>query len=73
LNKTTLTPPAAVPSKILAELDQAIGDHLVWLTEWHRAFVCSDMPSARDVARDTHHLCRFGSWYVKNQHHGLVD
>ena len=73
MSETTPTRPAAVPSEILAEIDQAIGDHLVWLLEWHRAFVCGDMPSARDVARDPHHLCRFGSWYVKNQHHGLVD
>ena len=64
---------AAAPPDILAELDQAIGDHLVWLMEWHRAFVCGAMPTARDLACDPHHLCRFGSWYVKNQHHGLVD
>ena len=64
---------ADAPPEILAELDQAIGDHLAWLMDWHRAFVCGAMPTARDLARDPHHLCRFGSWYVKNQHHGLVD
>ena len=65
--------PAATPSEILAELDQAIGDHLVWLMEWHRAFVCGKTPTAQDLARDPHHLCRFGTWHVKNQHRGLVD
>jgi hypothetical protein len=73
LSETTPRRPTAAPPDILAEIDRAIGDHLVWLSEWHRAFVCGVMPTARDLARDPHHLCRFGTWYVKNQHHGLVN
>ena len=73
MSETTPRRPAAATPDILAELDQAIGDHLVWLMEWHRAFVCGALPSAQDLARDPHHLCRFGTWYVQNQHHGLVD
>ena len=73
MSETTPRRPAVTPPDILAELDQAIGDHLVWLMEWHRAFVSGAMPTARDLARDPHHLCRFGTWHVKNQHRGLVD
>lgn len=73
LSETTPRRPTAAPPDILAEIDRAIGDHLIWLSEWHRVFVCGVMPTARDLARDPHHLCRFGTWYVKNQHHGLVN
>jgi diguanylate cyclase (GGDEF)-like protein len=65
------TPIAA--EDILAELECAIADHLEWLKAWHRGLVCDDPPFADDLAFDPHHLCRFGSWYVRNQHRGLVD
>ncbi len=57
--------------EILEELDLAIGDHMAWLKDWHAALFCGDVPSAREY--DSHHLCRFGAWYVRNQHTGLVD
>ncbi len=58
---------------ILEELDHAIGDHITWLKEWHGTLVCGEAPSAKALADDPHHLCRFGAWYVRNQHTGLVD
>ncbi|OHC74470.1 MAG: hypothetical protein A3G18_11295 [Rhodospirillales bacterium RIFCSPLOWO2_12_FULL_58_28] len=59
--------------EILDEIDHAIGDHISWLADWHRVLVCREAPSPKDLAYDPHHLCRFGSWYVKNQHMGLVN
>jgi diguanylate cyclase (GGDEF)-like protein len=58
---------------ILIELDMAIADHMVWLKNWHKDLICGDPPFTSELAYDPHHLCRFGSWYVKNQHKGLVD
>lgn len=58
---------------ILVELDMAIADHMAWLKNWHKDLICGDPPFASELAYDPHHLCRFGSWYVKNQHKGLVD
>ncbi len=58
---------------ILVELDMAIADHMAWLKAWHKDLICGDPPFATELAYDPHHLCRFGSWYVKNQHKGLVD
>ena len=59
--------------EILDELDHAIGDHMTWLKEWHATLLCGEAPSAKALADDPHHLCRFGAWYVRNQHTGLVD
>ncbi len=59
--------------EILDQLDQAIAEHVVWLKDWHRTLLCDDAPSAEDLAYDPSYLCRFGSWYVRNQHRGLVD
>ncbi len=59
--------------EILEELDHAIGGHMSWLGDWHRVLVCREKPSPKDLASDPHHLCRFGSWYVKSQHKGLVN
>ncbi|MDH5750326.1 MAG: diguanylate cyclase [Rhodospirillales bacterium] len=73
-----MTPPAdTAPStnsrEILDELDHAIADHLVWLKTWHTNLVSEGTKAPRDLAYDPHHLCRFGSWYVKNQYTGLVN
>lgn len=64
---------AVSTQEILEELDQAIVEHMLWIKSWHRALVCSDPPFAEDLAYDPHHLGRFGAWYVKNQHKGLVN
>ncbi|MGB0683011.1 MAG: diguanylate cyclase [Magnetovibrionaceae bacterium] len=65
--------PALKSSELLDELDHAINDHLAWMKDWHRLIICSGVPSPEDLAYDPHHLCRFGSWYVRNQHRGLVN
>ncbi len=59
--------------EILDELDKAIVEHMEWLKHWHCLLLCEDAPTAKDIADDPHHLGRFGSWYVKNQHKGLVN
>lgn len=63
------------PQDILEELDLAITDHMAWLGQWHRGLLCreDEPPQPRELAYDPHHLCRFGSWYVKHQHLGLVN
>ena len=58
---------------VLAELDQALSEHMAWLKAWHRVFLCGEQPFANDLADDPRDLGRFGAWYVKNQHHGLVN
>jgi diguanylate cyclase len=61
------------PREVLDELDRAIDDHLSWLGEWNRMLVCGHSPTSGNGIADSHHLCRFGSWYVRNQHKSLVD
>lgn len=58
---------------LLEEIDHAIADHLDWVMELNRALARARAPTAEELARDPHHLCRFGSWYVKNRHSVLVD
>lgn len=75
--------PAALPPvstvDILDELDHAVANHLAWLRDWHRPLVCDETrtigeaEAIEDRLQDSHHLCRFGAWFVKNQHRGLVD
>ena len=60
------------PAEILDALDHAIADHLAWLGDWHHSVLCRPAAAAQKPV-DPHHLCRFGSWYVKNQHRSLVD
>lgn len=73
MNDRNPTIPTVSAQEILEELDYAIGNHMSWLADWHRVLVCHETPSPKDLAYDPHHLCRFGSWYVKNQHKGLVN
>lgn len=59
--------------EILLELDQALNDHMVWLKVWHRALLCSG-PDGGDRRTDPPaDLGRFGAWFVRNQHKGLVN
>ena len=67
------TPTSISAQEILDQLDQAIAEHVVWLKDWHRTLICADESSTEDLAYDPSYLCRFGSWYVRNQHLGLVD
>jgi len=59
--------------EILVELDQALIDHMVWLKVWHRALLCAAPLGAREWADAPGDLGRFGAWYVRNQHKGLVN
>ena len=59
--------------EILVELDRALNDHMVWLKVWHRALLCAESPGARGWADAPGDLGRFGAWYVRNQHKGLVN
>jgi len=58
---------------VLAELDQALGDHMAWLKAWHRVFLCGAQALPGDRVDDPRDLGRFGAWFVKNQHHSLVN
>tara|TARA_B100000315_G_scaffold165849_1_gene154461 strand:- start:407 stop:1339 length:933 start_codon:yes stop_codon:yes gene_type:complete len=73
LNDTISSLGAITTQEILEELDCAISEQMVWLKNWHRELVCADTPTPKELAYDPHHLGRFGSWYVKNQHKGLVN
>lgn len=58
---------------VLAELDQALSEHMAWLKAWHRAFFCGAATVPGERADDPRDLGRFGAWFVKNQHHSLVS
>ncbi len=69
----TESAPSADSREILDELDHAIADHLAWLKTWHNNLISEGTKAPKELAYDPHHLCRFGSWYVKKQHTGLVN
>ncbi len=73
LTESDLAQGTVTTQGILEELDHAIADHIGWLKAWHRSLVCAEEPLPADLAYDPHHLCRFGSWYVRHQHSGLVN
>jgi len=58
---------------VLAELEQALCEHMAWLKAWHRAFFCGAQAVPGERADDPRDLGRFGAWYVKNQHQSLVS
>jgi diguanylate cyclase (GGDEF)-like protein len=64
---------AVTVAEILRELDCALSEHMAWLKVWHRAFLCGDSGLRDDLADDPRDLGRFGTWYVRNQHQGLVS
>jgi len=67
------TTAAVSTHEILEQLDLAIAEHMRWLKAWHRSLLCAEAPFPEDLAYDPQDLGRFGTWYVKNQHRGLVD
>ncbi len=73
MNKKNPSLRTITTQEILDELDQAVVEHMEWLKQWHGSLLCSDAPTPKDLSYDPHHLGRFGSWYVKNQHKGLVN
>ena len=64
---------AVTVGEIVKELDSALSEHMAWLKVWHRAFLCGERGSRDDLAEDPRDLGRFGTWYVRNQHQGLVS
>ena len=73
MNRVRAPGRAISPREILEQLDLAIVEHMVWLKAWHRRFVCGDPPFVDDLGYDPRDLGTFGSWYVRNQHRGLVN
>jgi diguanylate cyclase (GGDEF)-like protein len=51
--------------KALKELEQASYNHEQWAEMLHSTLICRLPPDQRDVADDSHRLCRFGQWYYK--------
>ena len=58
---------------ILAEVDQAVGEHQDWLQRWHRAILCGLAPERDVVSDQAEYLCRFGTWFEQNRGRGLID
>ncbi|MGB0748746.1 MAG: diguanylate cyclase [Magnetospiraceae bacterium] len=58
---------------LLAELEAAVEDHLIWLSQWHRRLFFSDPVDAGDISWDPGALCRFGSWYARNKHRAVIN
>ncbi len=54
----------------LKELEQAAYNHDQWAETLYGTMICHLVPDERDLARDSHHNCRFGQWYYKA---GLAD
>lgn len=67
--------------ELLDELDRAISSHLIWLGIWHKGILGlggqgqrrGSGPTGGELPADIGHLDRFGSWFVRNQHKGLVN
>jgi len=55
---------------LLEVLDRTVSDHLEWLKTWHGGVM---LGGGDPAAVDPHHLCLFGTWYVRNQHAELVN
>jgi diguanylate cyclase (GGDEF)-like protein len=49
------------------EIDVAISNHLRWLRELHRSFICGDLPDPDNLAEDAHCRCKFGRWYYSHR------
>ena len=47
----------------LKELEQASYNHDQWAETLYGTLICHLAPDERDLARDSHHRCRFGQWY----------
>ena len=54
----------------LKELEQATYNHDQWAETLYGTLICHLAPDERDLARDSHHRCRFGQWYYKS---GLAE
>lgn len=50
---------------ILVQINQAIDSHDQWYHQLVRTLICKLRPDQRDLADDSHKLCRFGQWYYQ--------
>lgn len=57
----------------LKELEQASYNHDQWAETLYGTLICHLTPDEHDVARDAHHMCRFGQWYYKSGSIALRD
>ncbi|MEE8445696.1 MAG: diguanylate cyclase [Alphaproteobacteria bacterium] len=58
---------------IASAVGAAIGEHEIWLREWHRAAICG-VSREVDVAADgSYLLCRFGHWFEDNSKDGMLN
>lgn len=58
---------------IASAVGAAIGEHEIWLREWHRAAICGAPPGEDIVADGSYLLCRFGHWFEDNSKDGMLD
>ncbi|MBM3596874.1 MAG: diguanylate cyclase [Alphaproteobacteria bacterium] len=68
---------AAGPSReevmaVLAELEDAVADHIAWAQRWHRSAVCKLAPPRDVVSENAHYLCRFGAWLDLHQEDPII-
>ena len=58
---------------VVSALDRAISEQFAWLTRWHRALLCGGVADAEALSAAAGTLGGFGTWFLHNQHHGLVN
>lgn len=58
---------------LLSELDLAVQEHFAWLKAWHRALLCGPAEGVVSLSSAASDLGRFGTWFLRNQHSGLVN
>jgi diguanylate cyclase (GGDEF)-like protein len=58
---------------LLRELDLALQEHFIWLKTWHRALLCGPAEGVVSLSSEASDLGRFGTWFLRNQHSGLVN
>lgn len=64
---------AAHVQDLLTELDLAVQEHFAWLKTWHHALLCGPAEAVVTLASEASDLGRFGTWFLRNQHSGLVN
>ena len=65
-------PSRAAVTAVLAELEDALADHIGWAQRWHRSIVCKTKPPRDVVSDNAHYLCRFGAWLDLHQQDPIV-
>jgi diguanylate cyclase (GGDEF)-like protein len=68
----TAGPSRAAVTAVLAELEDAVADHIGWAQRWHRSAVCKLKPPRDVISENAHYLCRFGAWLDLQQQDPIV-